>query len=308
MGNTVQKFRLWLFQDFDTAGNLEGSKSTSCGTLCVFGSLTFVPISWMCKKQTCVSRSSTESDFFLWIQVYVWTEFPSSILGIWILLWCTQIQIRSRNTSKHEETRCTTKYQKSHEQYISSDAHNTHIFLVSTSYDSSHKSGHSWNWWACFLVFLLHITFLFVFLFTRSRIESNSHCRSIQRRVWLVNCISNTDYQFNIGLNHETYSTTIFDQMHNYRERVSLSVSEQMPYQKSRSSSRKSAASTIPTVFDSNRNCFWQRERDNVSKKRVHSHSIRSRNLESRYKWIVHRKKKEIGMKVTVHQWEIGSK
>ena len=30
--------------------------------LCMFGSHTFVPISWMCKKQTAVSHSSTESE------------------------------------------------------------------------------------------------------------------------------------------------------------------------------------------------------------------------------------------------------
>ena len=29
---------------------------------CIFGSATFVSISWMCKKQTCVSHSSTESE------------------------------------------------------------------------------------------------------------------------------------------------------------------------------------------------------------------------------------------------------
>ena len=44
------------------AGDLEDSESTSGGTLCVFGSHTFVPISWMCKKQTSVSHSSTESE------------------------------------------------------------------------------------------------------------------------------------------------------------------------------------------------------------------------------------------------------
>ena len=42
--------------------DLEDSKSTSGGTLCVFGSHTFVPVSWMCKKQTSVSHSSTESE------------------------------------------------------------------------------------------------------------------------------------------------------------------------------------------------------------------------------------------------------
>ena len=51
-----------LFQDSDFAGDVEDSKSISDGTLCVFGSHTFVPISWMCKKQTSVSHSSTESE------------------------------------------------------------------------------------------------------------------------------------------------------------------------------------------------------------------------------------------------------
>ena len=62
VGNTAKQCRLGLFQDSDFAGDLEDSKSTSGGTLCVFGSHTFVPISWMCKKQTSVSHSSTESE------------------------------------------------------------------------------------------------------------------------------------------------------------------------------------------------------------------------------------------------------
>ena len=62
IGNTAKQCRLGLFQDSDFAGDLEDSKSTSGGTLCVFGSHPFVPISWMCKKQTSVSQSSTESE------------------------------------------------------------------------------------------------------------------------------------------------------------------------------------------------------------------------------------------------------
>ena len=62
MGSTAKQCRLGLFQESDFAGDLEDSKSTSGGTLCVFGSHTFVPISWMCKKQTAVSHSSTESE------------------------------------------------------------------------------------------------------------------------------------------------------------------------------------------------------------------------------------------------------
>ena len=52
VGNTAQQCRLGLFQDSDFAGDLEDSKSTSGGTLCIFGSQTFVPTSWTCKKQT----------------------------------------------------------------------------------------------------------------------------------------------------------------------------------------------------------------------------------------------------------------
>ena len=62
VGNTAKQCSLGLFQDSDFAGDLEDSKSTRGGTLCVLGSHTFVPISWMCKKQTAVSRSSTESE------------------------------------------------------------------------------------------------------------------------------------------------------------------------------------------------------------------------------------------------------
>ena len=50
------------FRTLTLRGDLEDSKSTSGGSLCLFGSHTFVPISWMCKKQTAVSHSSTESE------------------------------------------------------------------------------------------------------------------------------------------------------------------------------------------------------------------------------------------------------
>ena len=62
VGNTAQQCRSGLFQDSYFAGDLEDSKSTSSGTPCVFGSHTFVPISWMCKNQACVSHSSAEAE------------------------------------------------------------------------------------------------------------------------------------------------------------------------------------------------------------------------------------------------------
>ena len=50
------------FKTLISRGDLEDSKSTSGGTYCIFGSHTIVPVSWMCKKQTSVSHSSTESE------------------------------------------------------------------------------------------------------------------------------------------------------------------------------------------------------------------------------------------------------
>ena len=73
VGNTADQCRLGLFQDSDVVGDLEDTKSTSGGTLCTFGSHTFVPISWMCKKQTAVSHSSTESEIIsLWTLDWDW--------------------------------------------------------------------------------------------------------------------------------------------------------------------------------------------------------------------------------------------
>ena len=62
VGNAAQQCRLGKIQDSVFPGGLEDSKSTSGGILCIFGSHTFLPISWMCKKQTSVSHSSTEAE------------------------------------------------------------------------------------------------------------------------------------------------------------------------------------------------------------------------------------------------------
>ena len=69
VGNTAQHCRLGLFQDSDFSGDLEHSKSTSGKILFIFGSRTFVPLSWVCKKQTSVSHSSAESEIISLVMV-----------------------------------------------------------------------------------------------------------------------------------------------------------------------------------------------------------------------------------------------
>ena len=78
--------RLGLFQDSDFAGDLEDSKSTSGGTLCIFGSHTFVPRSWMCKKETSVSHSSTESEIISLDAGLRLDSIPA--LDLWDLVVC----------------------------------------------------------------------------------------------------------------------------------------------------------------------------------------------------------------------------
>ena len=51
-----------MFTDADFAGDLTDSKSTSGGFMAISGPNTFVPITWMCKKQGAVSKSTAESE------------------------------------------------------------------------------------------------------------------------------------------------------------------------------------------------------------------------------------------------------
>ena len=102
MGNTAQHCRLGLFQDSDFVGDLEDLKSTSGGLLCIFGSKTFVPITWMCKKQISVSHSSTEAEV---ISVDAGLRMDgSSALDLWDLV-IDVFHSSSNQTNKTKDVR-----------------------------------------------------------------------------------------------------------------------------------------------------------------------------------------------------------
>ena len=84
--------RLGLIQDSDFAGDLEDSKSTSGGTLCVFGSHTFVPIS------SSVSHSSTESVIISLGAELRFDRIPA--LDLWDLI----ILVLGNTTQNHDRT------------------------------------------------------------------------------------------------------------------------------------------------------------------------------------------------------------
>ena len=98
MGNTAKQCKLGLFQDSDFAGDLEDSKSTSGGTLCVFGGHTFVPISWMCKKQTSGSHCSAETEI-------ISLDAGLRLNGIPALdLWDLIVLVLGNTTENHDRT------------------------------------------------------------------------------------------------------------------------------------------------------------------------------------------------------------
>ena len=58
VGDSPENCWLALFSDASFAGDLRDSKSTSGGMLVLVGPATFVPISWLCKKQTRDTRNT----------------------------------------------------------------------------------------------------------------------------------------------------------------------------------------------------------------------------------------------------------
>ena len=62
VGDYPDDYILVCFCDASFAGDLEDSKSTSGAYVVLMGPRTFVPITWLCKKQGAVSHSSTEAE------------------------------------------------------------------------------------------------------------------------------------------------------------------------------------------------------------------------------------------------------
>ena len=128
-GNTTQQCILGLFQVSDFAGIPEDSTSTSGGLLCIFGRHSFVQISWMCKKQTSVSYSSTEAEIIslnaclrmdgipaldLWdLGIDVFNSSPNQSNN-------NKDQVRgnsSRNTTSNKHTQNQTKVPTQHDNF-----------------------------------------------------------------------------------------------------------------------------------------------------------------------------------------------
>ena len=114
VGNTAQQCKMRLFQNSDFAGDLEDSKSTSGGVLCIFGCHTFVPRSWMYKKQTSVSHSSAEAEVISLDAGLRMDDIPA------LTLWDLVIEIFHSTPSKYNPKKLE---QAKHAQPHSMQAH-----------------------------------------------------------------------------------------------------------------------------------------------------------------------------------------
>ena len=74
--------RLRLYVDADFAGDRHDAKSTSGGYLVLYGDATFFPLAWICKKQTAVSRSTTEAEVISLAHSLFQEALPT------LQLWC----------------------------------------------------------------------------------------------------------------------------------------------------------------------------------------------------------------------------
>ena len=91
-----------LYTDADFAGDKVTSKSTSGCYVAISGPNTFAPITAMCKKQGCVSHSSTESGI-------VAAEYAIRTEGLQILtFWEHVTQLMSSKSSNGYTTTTTT--------------------------------------------------------------------------------------------------------------------------------------------------------------------------------------------------------
>ena len=105
--------------------------------MCIFGSRTFVPVSWMCKKQTAVSHGSTESGIMSLDAGLRMDGLPA------LDLWEVVIEVlrsstsdpssgnrcetgnRSRNTHKPKQKGNRGVEQLSHVDHVTTNAHSS---------------------------------------------------------------------------------------------------------------------------------------------------------------------------------------
>jgi len=92
-----EKLELVLFADADFAGDRDDVKSCSGGLLVLSGPQTWFPLSWVSKKQTAVSRSTTEAELVSMAYSVYNEALPMLTLWEWLLKRRMTLRIKEDN-------------------------------------------------------------------------------------------------------------------------------------------------------------------------------------------------------------------
>ena len=96
--------KIALFSDASFADDLAKSKSTTGAYLVLVGPKTYVPLSWMCKKQGAVSHSSTEAEIIALDAMIRLEGLPGLHLWSQVVETMSQSKVACRKAGKPEES------------------------------------------------------------------------------------------------------------------------------------------------------------------------------------------------------------
>jgi hypothetical protein len=128
VGDAADALRLRLYVDADFAGDRLDCKSTSGGFLVLVGPNTFFPLSWICKKQTAVSRSTTEAELISLAHSLFAEALPT------LQLWC-QILGREVDLEVMEDNEATIKIIKKSGSTRMRHVSRTHKINLASTYE-----------------------------------------------------------------------------------------------------------------------------------------------------------------------------
>jgi hypothetical protein len=90
IGDKFEDAKIVFFSDASYADDLSHSKSTTGGWMCLIGPNTYVPICWICKRQTATCHSSTESEIIA-LETGTRTEAIPALM-LWDIVLCPTLR------------------------------------------------------------------------------------------------------------------------------------------------------------------------------------------------------------------------
>ena len=116
VGDSPSQCSISMFCDASFAGDLKDSKSTSGGFIALFGPKTFVPITWICKKQGAVSHSSSEAEIISLEAVLRTEGLPA------LQLWEEVIEVFASPTDKKSKRGTAARSSEAKDEVVAGDS------------------------------------------------------------------------------------------------------------------------------------------------------------------------------------------